>query len=69
MEPEQILRISNSAKFEDILPSLVSTYQQGRLVPFLGAGMSALNVDPLGRVYPEVGSEDWLRPARHQTQS
>jgi len=30
----------DSAKFEDILPLLVSTYQQGRLVPFLGAGMS-----------------------------
>lgn len=33
--------MSNSAKFEDILPLLASTYQQGRLVPFLGAGMSA----------------------------
>jgi hypothetical protein len=31
----------NCAMFEDILPLLVSTYQQGRLVPFLGAGMSA----------------------------
>jgi hypothetical protein len=27
--------------FEEILPLLVSTYKQGRLVPFLGAGMSA----------------------------
>jgi hypothetical protein len=33
--------MSGSTKFEDILPLLVSTYQQGRLVPFLGAGMSA----------------------------
>lgn len=29
------------ADFRDILPLLVSTYRQGRLVPFLGAGMSA----------------------------
>ncbi len=26
--------------FEEILPLLVSTYMEGRLVPFLGAGMS-----------------------------
>ena len=29
------------SRLEDILPLLVSTYQSGRLVPFLGAGMSA----------------------------
>src|SRR5580704_12802302 len=28
-------------RFEEILPLLVSTYRQGRLVPFIGAGMSA----------------------------
>jgi hypothetical protein len=33
--------MTKSAKFEDILPMLVSTYQRGHLVPFLGAGMSA----------------------------
>jgi len=33
--------MTKGAKFEDILPLLVSTYQQGRLVPFLGAGMSS----------------------------
>src|ERR1700749_2669173 len=27
-------------KFEQLLPLLVSTYLQGKLVPFLGAGMS-----------------------------
>jgi hypothetical protein len=30
-----------SAGIDEILPLLVSTYQRGRLVPFLGAGMSA----------------------------
>jgi hypothetical protein len=28
-------------RFEDMLPLLVSAYERGRLVPFLGAGMSA----------------------------
>src|SRR5580704_1684377 len=28
-------------RFEEILPLLVSTYRQGSLVPFIGAGMSA----------------------------
>jgi hypothetical protein len=30
--------------FEDLLPLLVCTYQRGRLVPFIGAGMSAHRV-------------------------
>jgi hypothetical protein len=30
-----------SSSFEDLLPLLVCTYQRGRLVPFIGAGMSA----------------------------
>src|SRR5262245_14483920 len=29
-----------SVEFSEILPLLVSSYQRGRLVPFLGAGMS-----------------------------
>src|SRR5215475_11861697 len=32
--------VKRSNDFEEILPLLVSTYQKGRLVPFLGAGMS-----------------------------
>ena len=30
-----------SSNLDDLMPLLVSTYQRGRLVPFLGAGMSA----------------------------
>jgi hypothetical protein len=30
--------------FDDLLPLLVCTYQRGRLVPFIGAGMSAYRV-------------------------
>ena len=33
-----------SVEFQEILPLLVSSYQRGRLVPFLGAGMSTPNL-------------------------
>ena len=33
--------VLQSISFEDIVPLLVSTYQRGHLVPFIGAGMSA----------------------------
>jgi hypothetical protein len=36
--------VFQSYAFEQILPLLVSTYQRGHLVPFIGAGMSAPNL-------------------------
>src|SRR5947209_8211788 len=32
------------SSIDDLLPMLVCTYQRGRLVPFIGAGMSAYRV-------------------------
>jgi hypothetical protein len=34
------MTFEQSVKFEDVLPRLVTSYEAGRLVPFIGAGMS-----------------------------
>src|SRR5262245_32353095 len=43
--------------FNSILPLLVTSYQQGRLVPFLGAGMSAPTLNLWG---------DFLKKLEHK---
>jgi hypothetical protein len=55
--------MSNSAKLEDVLPLLVSTYQQGRLVPIWGAGMSAPMLT-LSDEWMTSGSGSWKRGPR-----
>lgn len=55
------------ARFDDILPLLVSTYQQGHLAPFLGAGVSARKLTLWGEFLARFEEQAGLDPLECQS--
>ncbi len=56
--------LRRSASFDEILPLLVNVYQAGRLVPFLGAGMSANKLTLWPEFLKKLEAEADLDPAK-----